>query len=131
MAYSLYTHAVCTRLKRVYVQSGFVVTPHPSKASPAPRLPLLPEVRGHSPLLGQIIRRVVWFEVNPLACGEVQSVQVCAVNVARRPSKHVQEAIYDGHRLQETKKNLLLVLRKENQFQVYFEHVQGNTSNCK
>lgn len=83
-----YNHVVCTRFKCVYIQCAKV---------------LVLEVRGHSPLLGQVVWRVVWLEVNPLACGEVQSVQICAVNVACCPSKHIQEAIYNGHRLHQKK----------------------------
>lgn len=52
------------------------------------------------PLLREIVRRVVGLEVDPLAGREVQPVEVCAVDVARRSPKHVQEAVYDDHRLQ-------------------------------
>lgn len=52
------------------------------------------------PFLRQVIRRVVGLEVDPLPGGQVQPVQVCAVDVTRCPSKHVQEAIYNDHCLE-------------------------------
>lgn len=75
----------------------------------------------HSPLLRQFVRRVVRFEVNPLACGEVQSVQICAVNVACCSSKHIQEAIYDGHCLYQKKKQKT---KKANSFTIYNKKVE-------
>lgn len=52
-----------------------------------------------SPFLRQVVWWVVGFEVDPLSGVQVQSVQVCAVDVARRSPKHIQEAVNDGHRL--------------------------------
>lgn len=52
-----------------------------------------------SPFLRQVVRAVVGLEVDPSSSSQVQSVQVCAVDVTRCPSKHIEEAIYDDHRL--------------------------------
>lgn len=52
-----------------------------------------------SPFLRQVVGAVVGLEVDPSSSSQVQSVQVCAVDVTRCPSKHVEEAIYDDHRL--------------------------------
>lgn len=55
--------------------------------------------RGHVdlPFLRQVVWRVVGLEMNPLPGGQVQPVQVCAVDVARCPPKYVQKAIYNNH----------------------------------
>ena len=52
------------------------------------------------PLLREIVRGVVGLEVYPLSGRQVQPVEVCAVDVARRSPKHIQETVYDDHRLQ-------------------------------
>ena len=52
------------------------------------------------PFLGEVVRGVVGLEMDPLPGGQVQPVQICAVNVTRCASKDVQEAVYNDHRLQ-------------------------------
>lgn len=52
-----------------------------------------------SPFLRQVIWAVVRLEVDPSPGSQVQPVQVGAVDVTRCPSKHVEEAIYNDHRL--------------------------------
>lgn len=42
--------------------------------------------------------------MGPLPGGQVQPVQVGAVKVARRPSKHIKVAIYDDHGLEKEDK---------------------------
>lgn len=63
------------------------------------------------PFLRQVIRRIVGLEVNPLPGGQVQPVQVCAVNVTCCPPKHVQEAIYNDHCLQEERYQAMVYLK--------------------
>lgn len=53
------------------------------------------------PFLRQVVGAVVWLEVDPLPSRQVQPVQVSAVDVTRRPTKHVEETIYDNHCLKE------------------------------
>ena len=53
------------------------------------------------PFFREVVRRVVGLEMDPLPCSQVQPVQVCAVDVARCPSKHVQKAVYNYHCLKE------------------------------
>ena len=52
-----------------------------------------------SPFLREICGCILGFEVDPDACGQVQPVQVCAVEITRRSSKHIQVAIYNDHGL--------------------------------
>lgn len=54
-----------------------------------------------SPLLWKVIGGVGGLQVDPLAGGEVQPVQVCAVDVTCGPSKHVQVAVDDDHGLED------------------------------
>lgn len=73
------------------------------------------------PFLGQVIRGVVGLKVDPLPGGQVQPVQICAVNVTCCPPKHVQEAIYNDHCLQRGKISSsdltnLKLLRGEDEF---------------
>ena len=52
-----------------------------------------------SPFLWEICGGVLGFEVDPDACGQVQPVQVGAVEITRRSSKHVQVAVDNDHGL--------------------------------
>lgn len=58
------------------------------------------KVKSHLPLLRQVVWRVVGFQMNPLTCRQIESVEICAVDVACRTSKYIEEAIDYGHRLQ-------------------------------
>lgn len=62
------------------------------------------------PFLRKIIRWIVRLEVDPLPGGQVQPVQVCAVDVTRCPPKHVQKAIYNNHCLQEGRYDIVEAL---------------------
>lgn len=62
------------------------------------------------PLLREVIRGVVGLEMDPLPGGQVQPVQIGAVDVTRCTSKDIQEAVYDDHCLEKRRKYVKLQL---------------------